>query len=139
MCFKEQNNYFIIYTSYLIVIFDFLSIFYYLHCNDWISYVHIPPVVRCIYTTCGLWFVVYSVVSTLYHIPPVVRCLYTTSGLWFSIYSIIHTLFNHYNEESKKYWENQIWWQLNNLCKPQITIHLLYIDTLQQVECDIMY
>ena len=40
MCFKEQNNYFIIYTSYLIVIiFDFLSIFYFLHCNDWISYV----------------------------------------------------------------------------------------------------
>jgi hypothetical protein len=33
MCFKEQNNYFIIYnyTSYLIVIiFDFLSIFYFL-------------------------------------------------------------------------------------------------------------
>jgi hypothetical protein len=22
---------------------------------------------------------------------------------------------------------------------PQITIHLLYIDTLQQVDCDIMY
>ena len=70
-----------------------------------------------LYTISGLWFVVYSVVYTLYHIPPVVRCLYTTSGLWFSIYSIIHTIFNHYNEESKKYWENQIWWQLNNLCK----------------------
>jgi hypothetical protein len=59
-----------------------------------------PPVVRCLFTS-GMWFVVYSVVSTLYHNPPVVRCLYTTRGLWFSIYSIIHTIFNHYNEENK--------------------------------------
>ena len=42
---------------------------------------HNPPVVRCLYTASGLWFVVYSVVYTLYHNPPVVRCLYTTSGM----------------------------------------------------------
>jgi hypothetical protein len=42
-----------------------------------------------------LWFVVYSVVYTLYHNSPVVWCLYSTSGLWFVVYSVVYTLYHN--------------------------------------------
>jgi uncharacterized membrane protein len=79
-----------------------------------------------LYTTSGLWFVVYSVVYTLYQNSPVVGCLYTTSGLWFVVYSV-HK-FVQYKECPVNY---DIMYIQQSI--PQITIHWLYIDTLQQV------
>jgi hypothetical protein len=74
--------------------------------------------------------VVFSVVYTIYHNSPVVWCLYTTSGLWFVVIMV-----------NKKRHLEQVNCDIMYIQQsiPQITIHLLYIDTLQQVNCDIMY
>jgi predicted GIY-YIG superfamily endonuclease len=66
-----------------------------------------------------MWYNVYTTEYTTNHNPLVVYIRLTTGGMWYNVYTTEYTtnIFNHYNEESKKYWENQIWWQLNNLCK----------------------
>jgi hypothetical protein len=86
-----------------------------------------------------MWYNILTTNYTTNHNPLVVyKHLTTTSGLWFSIYSIIHTLFNHYNEESKKYWENQIWWQFmsTNLCWMQ---QLLIVAELKLFKYFLIY
>jgi hypothetical protein len=98
-----------------------------------------------------------SVVYTLYHNTPGVRCLYITSGMWFVVYSVVYTLYHNppvvrclytsgiwfvvysvvYNIDTLQQVDCDIMYIQQNT--PQITIHLMYIDTLQQVDCNIMY
>jgi hypothetical protein len=99
-----------------------------------------------------LWFVVYSVVYTLYHNSPVVRCLYTTSGLWFVVYSVVYTLYHNSpvvrcGGFGFKYFI--MFYVLNIFIIKEITLHylvfwektisLMYTAAvyIQQVDCDL--
>jgi hypothetical protein len=53
---------------------------------------------------------------------------------WIVIHSVVYTLYH--NPPVVRCLYTSVYIQQST---PQITIHLLYIDTLQQVECDIMY
>jgi hypothetical protein len=94
---------------------------------------------------------VYSVVYTIYHNSPVVWCLYTTSGLWFVVIMVNkkrHLDWNEITIDKKNNWYFAHMHKLklfelehdfihtNEQSILQITIHLLYIDTIQQVNCE---
>ena len=90
-------------------------------------------------TSGGLWYNVYTTEYTTCtnHNPLVVYRHLTTGGMWYNVYTTEYiTIHLLYIDTLQQVECDIIYIQQNT---PQITFHLLYIDTLQQVNCDIMY
>jgi hypothetical protein len=112
--------------------------------------IHLLYIVTLQHVDCGKLIVICGILCCIYNISQFTCCKVSIYNKWIVICSILCCIyvisqficckvFIYYNGilETLQQVECDIMYIQQST--PQITIHLLYIDTLQQVNCDIMY